>query len=52
MNRFLSLLLLVLLASQAQLRAQRAEIPLTIGDRITITIGGVPAEEVAQISKV
>jgi len=52
MHRYLSLLLLFLLASHSTVQAQRSEIPLTSGDRITITIGGVPAEEVAQISKV
>jgi polysaccharide export outer membrane protein len=44
---------LVLLALTANvLRAQNSEIPLTPGDRISITIGGVPPEEVPQISKV
>jgi polysaccharide biosynthesis/export protein len=52
MHRYLTLLLLFLLASHSTVQAQRSEIPLTTGDRITITIGGVPAEEVAQISKV
>jgi polysaccharide biosynthesis/export protein len=32
--------------------AQNSEIPLTPGDRISLTIGGVPPEEVPQISKV
>lgn len=44
---------LVLLALTANLlRGQNSEIPLTPGDRISITIGGVPPEEVPQISKV
>jgi polysaccharide export outer membrane protein len=45
--------MLVLLALTANvLRAQNSEIPLTPGDRISIAIGGVPPEEVPQISKV
>lgn len=44
---------LVLLALTANaLLAQNSEIPLTPGDRILLTIGGVPPEEVPQISKV
>ena len=45
-------LLLVLQFAAALLHAQNSELPLQPGDRITITIGGVPAEEVPQISKV
>lgn len=52
MHRYLQLHLLFLVTGQSALLAQRSEIPLTPGDRITITIGGVPADEVAQISKV
>ncbi len=51
MKTFLHLLLALLLPA-ASLRAQSSEIPLRPGDRISLTIGGVPSEEVPQISKV
>jgi polysaccharide export outer membrane protein len=47
---FVALLLLALVTPL--LRAQNSEMALSAGDRITITIGGVPPEEVPQISKV
>jgi polysaccharide export outer membrane protein len=51
MKTLLRLLVLLSLSMNA-LRAQNSEIPLTPGDRISLTIGGVPPEEVPQISKV
>ncbi len=45
-------LLLIALLPAAALRAQRSELVLERGDRIAITIGGVPNDEVPQISKV
>lgn len=45
-------ILLLLAVSIPSLRAQTSEIPLNPGDRISVTIGGVPPEEVPQISKV
>ena len=51
MKTFL-LLLLVVACNGTALRAQNSEIPLRPGDRISLTIGGVPSEEVPQISKV
>ena len=49
--RILSLLLTALLLAAPVLHAQNSEIPLRPGDRVTVTIGGVPPEEVQQISK-
>lgn len=44
--------ILVLLLSISQSFAQNSELPLGPGDRILVTVGGVPPEEVQQISKV
>ena len=51
MKTLLHTLVLFILTANALL-AQNSEIPLTPGDRILLTIGGVPPEEVPQISKV
>lgn len=51
MKTLLHFTVLLSLTANALL-AQNSEIPLTPGDRISITIGGVPSEEVPQISKV
>jgi polysaccharide export outer membrane protein len=51
MKTLLHLIVLLTLSANSLL-AQNSEIPLTPGDRISLTIGGVPSEEVPQISKV
>ena len=51
MKTLLHLIVLLTLTANSLL-AQNSEIPLTPGDRISLTIGGVPPEEVPQISKV
>ncbi|MCB1224243.1 MAG: polysaccharide biosynthesis/export family protein [Verrucomicrobiales bacterium] len=48
----LLLLFLCALTAPWMARAQTSELPLRPGDRITLTIGGVPPEEIQQISKV
>ena len=51
MKTLLHIIVLLTLSANSLL-AQNSEIPLTPGDRISLTIGGVPPEEVPQISKV
>ena len=50
--RFLVSVLSALMCLNATVRAQNTEMALKAGDRIALSIGGIPADDAAQISKV